>query len=298
MAEKVYSIKDIENFTQIKAHTIRVWEQRYSLLKPGRSTNNRRFYSEDQLKKILNINLLYSNGMKISHIAMLCDEEIEEKTLELIYESESNLQSEIDGIVLSVINFKGLRILEYLNKKRQRYSLEYVYENIILGVLSKIGHLWQANTLNIAHEHFFSNLLRDFILSSVYNIEYKEPPKRTALLFLHENEEHELGLMMFHYILKKKGYYCIYLGKNVPVSEIVFINNQFKIDLIATSLVASVNSKLRKHVIGSLELCAEKTPVLLSGPYAPTDLPSTKYGMKNISSIDGLYRYIESIEES
>ena len=72
----VYSIKELEKLSGIKAHTIRIWEKRYQLLSPERTDTNIRFYSDDDLKKILNVSLLNGHGFKISKIAQFDDDQI------------------------------------------------------------------------------------------------------------------------------------------------------------------------------------------------------------------------------
>ena len=155
-----YTIKDLENFTQIKAHTIRIWEKRYGLFSPKRTETNFRFYSEDDLKKILNIKLLYEAGSKISKIAELSDSEIIEASKELIQLQVNDKQKEIDALTLSILKFKGEEIKSFLNLALSESSLEELYQSTILPLLKKLGQLLQVNSLNIVHEHYFSIIFR------------------------------------------------------------------------------------------------------------------------------------------
>ena len=161
MASLRYSIKDLENFTQIKAHTIRIWEQRYGLLEPKRTDTNIRYYSEDDLKKILNINLLYNSGYKISKIALLSEEEIIEEAKSFILVTETDKQSEIDAITMLILDFNGSAIKKALGVELAKTKLDNMYEDIVIPLLNKIGQLWQVNSINIIHERYFSNIFRE-----------------------------------------------------------------------------------------------------------------------------------------
>ena len=163
MTEIRYSIKDLENFTQIKAHTIRIWESRYGLLTPSRTDTNIRYYGEEDLKKILNINLLYTSGLKISKIAALTELEIISNSKALILEEDTDKQSEIDMLTVMILAFDGDAIKYYLDERLEKEELEDLYITVVIPLLEKIGQLWQVNSIDIIHEHYFSNIFREFI---------------------------------------------------------------------------------------------------------------------------------------
>jgi DNA-binding transcriptional MerR regulator len=239
----VYSIKDLENFTQIKAHTLRIWEQRYNLLEPERTDTNIRLYSDQDLKKILNINLLYSNGLKISKIAKLNETEIFRLANEILLVPEGEEVSIVDRFVNRIIRYDEIGMNEELEKMCSGNGLEYVFGNLLVPVLQKIGELWQVDAITTAHEHFFSNILRAFLIRKTNLPVDPKLSKGTVLLFLKEDEYHELGLLFYNYYLRVKGYHTIYLGQSLPSEDLIKIIKEFNPDYIFTSLITIISEK-------------------------------------------------------
>lgn len=231
-----YSIKDLENLTSIKAHTIRIWEQRYNLLQPQRSETNIRFYNDDDVKKILNINMLYSSGMKISNIARLTPAEMKEKFTALINENLGANQSRVDDLIKSTLEMNSFQIHQQLNEDFEKNGMQNTFEETIIPLLTRLGELWQLNTISVGHEHFFSNCFREFILAKTNKFQPSTNGK-TVLLFLHQNEEHELSLLMYHYFLRERGWGCVYLGQNVPTKDVEQTWHQLKPDWAITSFI-------------------------------------------------------------
>ena len=192
MIEVRYSIKDLENFTGIKAHTIRIWEQRYGLFVPKRTETNIRFYNEEDLKKILNINLLYTDGIKISKIAQLDYTEIREKAKYIIENRNVEEVPEINELIIAILEFDKTKVKDILNNHPN--GIFNQFSVIIIPFLAKIGELWQVNTIEVVHEHFFSNLYREFIISNINNLDSTDTNEKKALLFLHEEEQHEFSI--------------------------------------------------------------------------------------------------------
>jgi MerR family transcriptional regulator, light-induced transcriptional regulator len=260
-----YSIKDLENFTQIKAHTIRIWEQRYGLLTPKRTTTNIRYYSEDDLKKILNINLLYNSGLKISKIALLTEEQIVEEAKSRILITEADKQSEIDALTLLILDFKGDEIKASLERELKANGLGNLYELLIIPLLHKIGQLWQVNSINVIHEHYFSTIFREFIISKIDAIDSPRDPLKTAMLFLHDNEEHEFSILLYHYFLKERGYLCHNFGQKVPMKEVEMAFSQIKPQIVITTFTAKISEKNFSKAEKILMKLSKKSQVVVSG---------------------------------
>lgn len=260
-----YNIKDLENFTQIKAHTIRIWEQRYNLLKPKRTKTNIRYYDQDDLKKILNINLLYNSGLKISKIAELTENEIIEIAKSNILITDEGKQSEIDALVLLILSFKGIEIKEKLKNYLATNSIEVMYENIILPLLDKIGQLWQVNTFCIIHEHYFSSIFREIVFSEINGIEKVGNNSKSVLLFLHDNEEHEFGLLIAYFIFKKYGYTCHNFGQKTPINEILLAFKQIQPNIVFTTFTNRINEKHFQQIEMKLIEMSKKSTVIIAG---------------------------------
>lgn len=292
MSENRYSIKDLENFTQIKAHTIRIWEQRYNMFEPKRTDTNIRYYNDSDLKKILNINLLYNHGYKISKIAALPEPEIINVAKEIIMKGESDFQSDIDHLILSILEFDKTSIISRLETRAEELSIEGLYDKIIIPTLLKIGELWQVNSFEIIHEHFFSNLLRDFLINKIHSLENSTDVLRSAVLFLHEEEEHELSLLMYHYLLKRKGYKCHYFGQNVPIAEVDFAVEKINPQMVVSVFVATVKEKVFGSIMTHLAEINKSSQVVISGSQLDSYPELIPKGIQVVKTFDQITKLI------
>lgn len=226
--KNTFSIKDLENLTGIKAHTIRIWEKRYNLLQPERTNTNIRYYSTANLQKLLNISYLNTNGFKISKIASLDREDIPLLVKQIAQDNTSNNHA-INSFKLSMLSFdQKLFYNTYSNLANEKSFSDIFYQNFI-PLLSKIGMLWQTDTITPAHEHFISSLIRQKILINIEKIQSQNQlnTNKTFVLYLPDNEVHELGLMMIHYELISKGHRVIFLGQSVPLENLKDILNHY-----------------------------------------------------------------------
>lgn len=293
MTNLKYSIKDLENFTQIKAHTIRIWEQRYGLLSPKRTDTNIRYYNEEDLKKILNINLLYSSGYKISKIAQLSESEIIEEAKSLILVTETDKQSKLDALTMLILNFKGAEIKKALKAELTKGTLDVVYSELVLPLLKKIGQLWQVNSISVLHEHYFSNIFREFLISNIDSIKTKPDPLKKAFLFLHDNEEHEFSILIYYYLLKLNGYDCHYFGQKVPVSDIHSAFSVIKPQLVVSTFTAKLSEKKFKKIESTLLEMSKKSQVIISGSQltnSDIDVSPDLFHVKNIDQLKSLLK--------
>ena len=237
-----YSIKELEALTGIKAHTIRIWEKRHNIIQPERSSTNIRTYSDEDLKKILNVSILYNKGYKISKIANLSKDEVLEKISEMSDETKPEIEFFIDQFTISMVEMDEVRFERLLSDAIHKYGFEQSMTQIIYPFLRKIGILWLSNNINPAQEHFISNLIRQKIIVAIDNLEHEVMKSaKTVVLFLPEDEMHELGLLFFHYIVKRKGYKTYYLGQNVPFPDLKKSVEKVNADIIL-GIVSYVSS--------------------------------------------------------
>jgi DNA-binding transcriptional MerR regulator len=223
-----FTIHDFEILTGIKAHTIRIWEKRYNLLAPSRINRNVRVYSLSDLRKILNISLLYKNNYKISKISKLSDDLLskEAKTVALIDFSNNY---EINSLVLCMYTFDENLFQNTYLKLLKKDSFIEIFSNTYIPLLNHLGLLWQTNAIKPVHEHFISNLIYQKIalnIAALPNIETTNEP--VNILFLPYGEIHDLGLFFLNYYLKLKGERTVYLGKSIPFDNLFYVNSQFK----------------------------------------------------------------------
>jgi len=233
-----YSIKELEKLSGIKAHTIRIWEKRHNLIAPSRTDTNIRFYDDDDLKKIINVSLLNNNGIKISRIADMTGDEMNKRVLE-ISEIQNDAAIHIDQLVLAMIGMDEEVFEKILNNLILRFGFEKVVAEIVYPFLDKIGILWQTHNITPAHEHFISNLIRQKIIVAIDSLPLPPSGSKRVVLFLHENEMHEIGLLFYHFKLRKTGYRTYYLGQSVPHADLKQVVDVHQPEMLITSIVAT-----------------------------------------------------------
>lgn len=224
-----FTIKDLENFSGIKAHTIRIWEKRYNLFEPQRTESNIRYYNIDNLKKLLNVTLLYNNGLKISKIADLSKIKMEIKVKEVIFK-EGFESSALNSFKLAMLNFDEPLFNKTYNSLISHSSFRSIFTKIFLPFLNEVGVLWMVDTITPAHEHFITNLIKQKLYLNIEKLQLLEADivSEKYVLFLPLNEIHELGLLYLHFELLLHGKHSIYLGQSVPVDNLKDLQNVYK----------------------------------------------------------------------
>lgn len=215
-----YSINELESLTGIKAHTIRIWEKRYDLLRPERTGTNIRHYSNDELRRLINVTTLYNGGMKISHIVELSENEVNKKINELISASQPEqtalYEPYIGNLISASLNFDELSFEKNFSNAILRYGLLNTYQFILVPMLQRIGILWTSQKMNPGQEHFISSLILQKIYSAIDGLQPSTESNEKWLLFLPQHEFHEIGLLIANYLLRNAGKKVIYLGPRVP----------------------------------------------------------------------------------
>ena len=260
-----YSINDLEKLTGIKAHTIRMWEKRYEIISPERTETNIRYYDNEDLRKLLNISTLNKHGHKISKIAGMDEETIREKVMD-INGANGDHDVMINNLIVSMISFSEESFEHILNSAILKLGFEQTVIKVLYPFLEKIGVLWMVGSVNPAQEHFIVHLIRQKMIIAIDG--QRKPPvegSKTFLLFLPEQEFHELGLLFYSFILKKNGYHVIYLGQSVPfcdVEEVVRVRNT---DYLLTYFVASMNKQELPEYIQKLSTSFPDKKIFITG---------------------------------
>ncbi len=235
----VYSIKELENLSGIKAHTIRIWEKRYNLIEPHRTNTNIRYYTDENLKKILNVAVLNRNGIKISNIAKLNDLELKEEIIRVSGDSQSS-DTFVDSMVMSMIDFDEYKLEALIEKSIRKKGLMSTITEVIYPFIRKVGILWQSGDVYPAQEHFVTFLIRQKIIAAINGLSGTfNPNGKKFIMLLPEGEWHEIGLLLAQYIIKEANHEVIYLGQSVPYTDVLAIGAAKKFDSI---VVASTTS--------------------------------------------------------
>lgn len=264
-----FTIKDLEKLSGIKAHTIRIWEQRYSFLKPARTDTNIRFYSNDELKTILNVALLNKYGFKISHIDRMNSTQIKEKILAL-NQAEAQKERIVNSLIEYMISLDMENFEELLDGFINTKGIEKTMSQVIFPFLEKIGILWLTNHINPAQEHLVSNIIRQKLIMGIQEARSPININKSVLLFLPEGEYHELGLLFMNYLLKAKGVSTFYLGCSIPISDIDFVVKLKNPDYIYTHLTTCGSKFNFEKFIATFSKKFTNTPVIISGQLAQT----------------------------
>lgn len=263
-----YSIKDLGNISGIKPHTIRIWEQRYDLLKPLRTDTNIRYYDDLQLKKLLNVCELINSGMKISHISQLSQARFSEEIDKIIAQSfkgEDHFDTIVNQMVIAISTFDEILFEKVFSNSILRFGLTITYFNILYPVLIKVGMLWGKSELLPAQEHFFSNLVKQKFFSAIDSLPLPQKSDQTWVLFLPEHEEHEIGLMFANYIIRKNGKKVVYLGSKVPYENLSEVVRSTQGSHLYTFFVKNHSTQRIESIVNNLTEDFGKLKIFVSG---------------------------------
>jgi DNA-binding transcriptional MerR regulator len=283
-----YSIKELERLSGIKAHTIRIWEKRYSLIHPQRTSTNIRFYSDEDLKKIMNISALNNHGIRISKIADMSVDEINRQIFN-ITDAQPSASAYIEQLVLAMVDLEEEQFEKIVNALVKKFGFERAITEGIYPFLEKIGILWQTKNITPAQEHFISNLIRQKIIVAIDGLPMQTNSKKRAVIFLPEHEQHEIGLLFNYYLARYAGFKCYYLGQSVPHNDLIDIVQTYKPDI----LITSITIPMMRGTSAYLELLSRQFPkqqILVSGIQA-ADLP--KKSLANIQNFSNILRFKE-----
>jgi MerR family transcriptional regulator, light-induced transcriptional regulator len=258
-----YSIKDLETLSGIKAHTIRIWEQRYNLISPQRTSTNIRFYADEDLKFVLNIAFLNKNGVRISQLAQMSREEINKKVNSISADNNEN-SSHLQTMTMAMMNldFELFEQILFINVRKN--DLENTILNLILPFLEKINLLWVTGSISTVHEQFVHNLFKKKILSATASIP-KATTDKTVMLYLMEGEENEIILVIVQYLLKIRGFRVVYLGRNLSLEDLEIANTIKNPSYIFTSISEHhPKISIQEYVYKLMGICPQAT-ILLTG---------------------------------
>lgn len=261
----VYSISDLEKLSGIKAHTIRVWEQRYDVIQPKRTKTNIRYYQDEDLKLLLNIALLNKNGIKISKIAKMSHEEIAEKVAAI---SEINFEygTQLDALTISMIEMDEFKFDRIISTNIQQLGFERTMLEIIYPFLDKLSVLWLTGSINPVQENFMSYLIRQKLIVAINDLpllQNKETKK--FIIYLPEGERQELSLLFMCYLLKSRKNHVIYLGQEISVSDLVDAYKIQRPDYLFTMITETFAKDPVQTYIDKLSETFPDCKVLLSG---------------------------------
>ncbi len=292
-----FSIKDIESVTGIKSHTLRVWEQRYAIIKPKRTETNIRYYDDEDLRLILNISTLNNSGVKISGIAKMTSEQIEKAVSEANGKNKEH-SHQVKLLVSSMLTLNEAGFNNVLSTNILQLGLESTMTQVIFPFMCEVGLLWQIGSIHVAHEHFITNLIKQKLYVAIDGQVLKEAQgKKKFLLFLREGEPHELGLLFANYMLRARGHQVIYLGQSLPHSELKEVFDFYSPEYVITSLTSAIHSKDLDSFVTELSDSWPRATILVFGKQIENVKLKTPKNVKLMPELQHFTAFINEVSE-
>ena len=215
-----YSVAQVEALSGIKAHTLRIWERRYDFLDPMRTATNIRYYSDSQLKQLINFGILVKNGYRISKLNKMSDEQIYMEVTKVLADPTSESSDELKGLTLSMLEMDEEEFDNIFERQVIRKGFLKTITESIYPFLQYVGVLWTTNKAMVAQEHYISNLIRQKLIAAIERLSIPKKGAPSLVLFLLEGEEHEIGLLLASFVAKEMGFKVYYLGQGIPIINI------------------------------------------------------------------------------
>lgn len=290
MAE--YKIKDLENLTGIKSHTIRIWEKRYRILSPDRTDTKIRTYSDSELTHLLTVSMLNRNGIKISKIAKLSQEDMNK----LLWDIKVNKEPEysMDKLLLSLVSLDEELFKDTLANLLETEGLEKTFTDHLIPFLDRIGIMWLIGSVNPAQEHFMSNLIRQKIISEIDKQEIPVSTEKSVLMYLPEHEWHEMSLLFYHFLLRSKGVPTFYLGQSLPYESLVECIEKLKPNYILSSWLTAVDEKLVVGYFKKLKSDYPNLDVFAGGPQIKANSTALKKYIIEVNDLASIMKHLEA----
>jgi len=266
-----FTIRDIEHLTGIKAHTLRIWEQRYSFFQPKRKESQHRYYDNEDLRQLLKITLLYRQGWKLSRIASLDTE-----ALNNAVESSHSPAHEAFVIRLleAAISFDERLFRPVLTEIFRQFSFEEGVSLVCYPFLQRIGLLWTSGKVIPAQEHFSSHLIQSVIIAATDRLPLARlQPK--CILFCPDKEYHEIPLLFAAYLFRKRGWSYIYLGQDVSEEMLEAVISLHSPQFLYFNLLTNLTGREPGEFIERLVAQYPRVRLLASGVSSAAPLPKT-----------------------
>lgn len=286
-----YSIKDLEVLSGIKAHTIRIWEKRYNLLVPKRTETNIRFYSDLDLRRMLNVALLVKSGYKISKVSAWSDQQIKEAVL-VVAANKNSENDYLDGLMLYMLNFDNIRFYNLTNEIIAKFGIEDAMSKVFFDLFVRIGTYWQVGSIFPAQEHYVSNIFRQKIIAEIDKLEQTNKKSATILFFLPENELHEMGLLFYSYWAQKSGYNVIYLGQSVPLDDLAKIQSQVSIRFVFTAFANSILKEDMENYLLALKDIFQQQKIFITGWQLQLNNPELPRNIKVVKDYKDFIKFL------
>lgn len=289
-----FTIKELESLSGIKAHTIRIWEQRYQFLKPSRTSTNIRRYNNEELKTLLTVALLNKHGYKISRIDEMPCEQRMEAALHL-KDPDARQEYLINELIGCMVDLRSIAFEELLNRQIAEDGVEETITGVVFTFLERVGILWQTNRLRPVQEHITTSIIRQKLISAIERLPLADDESHLFVLFLPEGEFHELGLLYVYYLLRKRGIAVLYLGANVPLKDLEYIAQVKQPDYFYLHLTTFPQARFGRYV-QLIQKASKGCTLVLSGYMAQLYEKVSGQNVVALQSLTAVQSYIKNIQ--
>jgi len=287
-----YTLYELEKLTGILAATIRVWERRYNIIKPKRTVTNRRWYDDDDLRRLINISFIYHNGMKISKIARYSESELEEK-VEFLTRDSVNSDTNINSLIVAMLSFNGNSVNEILLRSIINSGFEETFSSVVFPFLRRVGVMWHTGSVNTGAEHFITNIFRGRLISAIDSLPpSNDPNRKRVIMYLPDNELHEMGLLFYLYLIRKLGHEVLYLGQATPFSALSEVNEKWHSDLLVTGVLSDLSISDPQEYLNNLSSTFKSQKILVSGSLADEPAIEKYKNIYPIRSVSDLKKHL------
>lgn len=293
-----FSISQLSQFSGIKPHTIRIWEQRYNALQPQRSEGNTRFYDSSQLRRLLNIVSLTKTGKKVSKLCKMSDEELYALQKEYIEQAleENDYEYFVSQLISAGMNYDEYNFEKIFSHCFIRFGLLKTYQDVIYPMVNRVGLLWTTNTIPPSQEHYITNLLRQKLFTSIDSLTTEADNEGAWLLFLPEDEFHEMGLLFANYLIRSHGKKVIYLGPNVPLSSVEKALEDTGAENLLLFMVHQDLPENIKQFLGELQKLGKDKRIFVAASRELSENMSSDKGLTWLYSIEDLEKQFNDKE--
>jgi DNA-binding transcriptional MerR regulator len=283
-----YNLYELEKLTGILADTIRIWERRYNIINPKHTVTNRRWYDDDDLKRLINISIIYHSGVKISKIAKYSESELIEK-VEFITSNSVSSDSNIESLIIAYISFNGNAVNEILLRSIINIGFEETFENVVFPFLRRVGIMWLTGSANTGAEHFITNILRKRLITAIDSVPPANDPRRKrVIMFLPDNELHEMGLLFYSYLIQKIGHEVLYLGQATPFSALTKASEKWHPDILVTGTSSELSVYEPQEYLIKLSTEFKSQKILVSGSLADEPVIEKYNNIYSVRSVSDL----------
>lgn len=291
-----YSIKDLEKLTGIKAHTIRIWEKRYDIVYPHRTSTNIRFYTDMDLKKLMNVASLVRFGIKISSLSGLSYDELNDKIIEIYHKPNEVSDTKIDQLVMAMTDLDDKKFSNILSNATLDKGFESTITELIFPFMERLGLLWQTGNINTAHERFVMNILRQKLLVAIDGLNYQpDSNSKLFVMFMPKDEYHEIELLFFRYLLRKRGHKTVYLGQSIPFIDLKEIINLKSPDFLFSCINLPQTEGEFKNYLNKLSALFFQQKILVAGKQVNSFEGKVPQNIIKITSVNDFKNFVEQL---